>query len=79
MTVQKIREIVDFYEQVLKERGNNSAQYHCLRMIPRMRLILDEGRIEKAFRWLGFIQGVLFSTGVFTVEDLKNHSRPDRD
>lgn len=37
---------------------------------------VQEGRTEKAFRWLGFIQGVLWKQGVFTLEGLKNHSRP---
>jgi hypothetical protein len=30
---------------------------------------------EKAHRWLGFIQGVLWMTGVFTLDELKEHSR----
>lgn len=35
-----------------------------------------EGRTEKAFRWLGFIQGVLWMSNIYTLNDLKNHSRP---
>ncbi len=38
---------------------------------------VEEGRIEKAMRWLGFIQGVLWSRGYYTLDQLKNHSRPD--
>jgi hypothetical protein len=30
---------------------------------------------EKAHRWLGFIQGVLWLSGVFTLDELKEHSR----
>lgn len=30
--------------------------------------------IEKAMRWLGFIQGVLCERGIFEIEDLKNHN-----
>lgn len=30
---------------------------------------------EKAHRWLGFIQGVLWMAGRFTLDDLKEHSR----
>ncbi len=37
---------------------------------------IDAGHIEKAMRWLGFIQGVLWTMDVFTLEALKNHSRP---
>ena len=37
---------------------------------------VDEGRIEKAMRWLGFIQGVLWHGEYFTLDELKEHSRP---
>lgn len=30
---------------------------------------------EKAHRWLGFIQGVLWMAGVFSLDELKEHSR----
>jgi hypothetical protein len=33
----------------------------------------------KAFRWLGFLQGVFWSQGVFRLEELKAHNRsPDK-
>lgn len=40
-----------------------------------IQLVLN-GRVDKAFRWLGFIQGVLWTADVYSVEDMKNHSRP---
>ena len=30
---------------------------------------------EKAMRWLGFIQGVLFAKGVYTVDEMREHNR----
>jgi hypothetical protein len=38
---------------------------------------VQEDRIEKAMRWLGYVQGVLYIAGEYTLDDLKNHSRPD--
>lgn len=38
---------------------------------------LPQGRREKAMRWLGFVQGVLFARGDFTVAELADHSRSD--
>lgn len=29
----------------------------------------------KAFRWLGFLQGILWCQAIFTLEDLKSHNR----
>jgi len=39
--------------------------------------LIEEGRTEKAMRWLGFLQGVLWARGFYSLDDLKNHSRPD--
>jgi len=50
---------------------------HLLAMIPEMREFLKQGRREKVFRWLGFIQGVLWLGGLFTLDELKNHSKPE--
>jgi len=35
-----------------------------------------EGRMEKAFRWLGFVQGCLWACRVYTVDQLKHHNMP---
>jgi hypothetical protein len=59
---------------------NTDAQVsHFLFMCQEAQKFVDEGRIEKAMRWLGFIQGVLWADNEFTLDDLKNHSRPDED
>lgn len=36
-------------------------------------------RIEKKFRWLGFIQGILWMTGEATIEASKNTNKPKED
>lgn len=37
-----------------------------------------DGNESKAMRWLGYIQGVLVRDGVFTLEQVKDHSRRGR-
>ncbi len=90
MTGVKILEAVETYEQLFAERGmqrvkvshdmvpQNAGEQlgHAYAMLPQLREFVAEGRLEKAFRWLGFIQGVLWANGVFVLEDLKNHNRP---
>ena len=49
---------------------------HCHGMLDKMASFVNEKRIDKAFRWLGFIQGVLWVKGVYSLNILKNHSRP---
>jgi hypothetical protein len=50
---------------------------HLCFMCLEAQKFVDEGRIEKAMRWLGFLQGVLWSRGFYSLDDLKNHSRPE--
>lgn len=60
------------------EEKNPSKQdvlEHCLGMLDSMEQFVDEERIEKAMRWLGFLQGCLWSIGEFSLEELKSHNR----
>lgn len=49
--------------------------YHCHGMLDKMVEFVREGRMEKANRWLGFVQGVLWANGIYTLEDFKEHNR----
>ncbi len=51
--------------------------HHINWMCVEAMVFVADGRREKAMRWLGFIQGVMFSEGIFTINELANHSRPD--
>ncbi len=58
---------------------NNQFHYHlahCHHMLYEMETFIQEGRMDKVFRWLGFIQGVLWAAGIYTVEEMANHNRP---
>lgn len=50
---------------------------HYKFMCDEAQRFVDAGRIEKAMRWLGFLQGAFWRCGRFNLNDLKNHSRPD--
>lgn len=93
MTQEKLREIIDLYRKHFKEIGVEPAPHrydrvvvnrdralaHVADMLPKMEKMLDEGKIEKFMRWLGFIQGVLWALGIDTIEELKDVNRPDTD
>lgn len=95
MSDKKIRSILDGYEKKLieirdahqsgekwfgyqQDPGTDKME-HIVGMIPKMRVFLVQGRREKAFRWLGFIQGVFYSIGIYTIEDMAEHNRPTKD
>tara|TARA_Y100000034_G_C6870091_1_gene397104 strand:+ start:983 stop:1264 length:282 start_codon:yes stop_codon:yes gene_type:complete len=53
--------------------GHKHLLYMC-----RMGInFIEEGKIDKAMRWLGFIQGVLCQSGIYTIEELKSHNKDD--
>ncbi|TSC89141.1 MAG: Uncharacterized protein G01um10143_522 [Parcubacteria group bacterium Gr01-1014_3] len=90
MTPDKVREVMAIYRKRFEEAGIekkklldashnsyslNSLQ-HCYAMLDEIDVFIQEARMDKVFRWLGFIQGCLWSHGVYTLDDLKNHNRP---
>jgi hypothetical protein len=50
---------------------------HLEWMTEQIPKFLAEGRKEKANRWLGFIQGSLWSKNIYTIDQMKEHNRPD--
>ena len=90
MTADKIREVLMIYRKKFVEMGIPKKQFphnllpksdsdsfaHCHRMMDEMEVFIQEGRMDKVFRWLGFIQGCFWKAGIYTVEELSNHSRP---
>ncbi len=54
-----------------------SSAAHILYMCETAIGFVNEGRRDKAMRWLGFIQGVLVSNGFCTLDEVGKHSMPD--
>lgn len=91
MTDQKILEVISKYQDQLAKMGVGASEYshiepardeadvleHCAAMLPKMRKFVEEGRREKVFRWLGFIQGCFWGLGIIDMESLRNDNRSD--
>ena len=91
MTPEKVLEVIEIYRGYFEEMGIKKIEYlhdelldsgihgleHCHGMLDKMVVFVKEGRMEKAFRWLGFIQYAFWQNRIYTLNDLKNHSRPD--
>jgi hypothetical protein len=60
-----------------KDLGWPRLAAHYKFMCDEGQRLVDAGRIEKAMRWLGFLQGALWRQWRFTLDQLKNHSRPE--
>jgi hypothetical protein len=67
------------YDELLRQ---NEELYfpslaHCYGMLDQMDKFIDEGRTDKAFRWLGFVQGILWMNSLYSLTDIMNHNRQD--
>lgn len=81
MTKDKILEVCDTYNDLLvdikpvREPNISGSKRHIKWMLEEINLFLVEDRLDKAFRWLGFIQGAFWVDGTFSIEDMKTHNR----
>jgi len=90
MTADKILEAVAIYKRYFEVNGfekrtnldhscieysRASMMEHCHGMLDEMEKMVAEENMEKAFRWLGFIQGVLWSKSAYSLAELKSHNR----
>jgi hypothetical protein len=49
---------------------------HCHGMLDKVVAFVRKNQTEKAFRWLGFIQGCLWAGRVYSIDEMANHNRP---
>jgi hypothetical protein len=89
MTQDKMRETLEYYDEYIGNIGfkvnpvrENWAyggdRLGYLRWMCQEVLSWDlEKDWEKANRWLGFIQGVLWEQHIFTIDDMRKHNRSE--
>ena len=71
MTKEEALELIDQYCTVLKK---DVVEYHEILTGLRDRFPRD-GNEAKAMRWLGFMQGSLWTHGIYPLDELKRHSK----
>lgn len=90
MTADHLLKVLAYYRQCFAGQGYQPARLeggmmedagsdwrtHLLWMCDAATEFVEEGDDEKAFRWLGFIQGTLWAMNTFSLNDLRRHSRP---
>lgn len=81
MNKDKIYEVLERYskdcERMIEEKDPFVLELdHIRQMIPQVQEFIRQGRMEKAFRWLGFIQGTFWVIGVYSIQEMKDHNRP---
>ena len=76
MKDEEIINVCKKYEKDLKELHFSNAIFHHVEwMLVQIPKFIKKKQKEKADRWLGFIQGVLYVKKIYTIEKLKKHNR----
>ena len=77
MTKERFHEALAFYEAYVKTDFNETKESrHLIEMTIKAREFYDAGRVEKAMRWLGFLQGAFYAWREFSIDELKAHVMP---
>ena len=90
MTNERVIEALRFHDLQIEQCDPGVKAERCptnmapIRQVAHVRWMckeaegfVREGRIEKAMRWLRFIQGALWVLGISTIEDSKRANMPE--
>lgn len=84
MTRHGMRKVVEDYIEALRGQGARPERQddprkdplaHAWWMCERILEFLDGDQWEKANRWLGHIQGYFALTGLYTIDEMRDHNR----
>jgi hypothetical protein len=88
MSPEKIKQLMHYYTRIIGLeprrdesgfgwRDANISMGHVVWMCGQVLEFVDTQRMAKANRWIGFIQGVLWSKGIMTIDQMRKHNMPD--
>jgi hypothetical protein len=91
VTDAQVKQVVKAYQERLEREGYRPAQIdfdrttasfprsrqleHASWMCSEIQQALDLGERERAMRWFGFTQGVLWAHGIYAVNELREQNR----
>jgi hypothetical protein len=80
MNDEHILKLLDYYEQEICNIPYCGPYLsHLKTMFNPMRAMIYEKQHDKFNRWLGFVQGVLYANGIFSIDQMRNHNRSYKD
>jgi hypothetical protein len=85
MTDAQIQATAEIYKTRLREHnaapvrlgdGHSASKFdHLMWMCCQLQEFVTEGKLDKANRWLGFVQGCLWLYDFYSIEEMKDHNR----
>lgn len=59
----------------ISESTGGTRLQHIRWMCERTKEFIKQDKLDKANRWLGFIQGVLWTRGIFSIDEIQGHNK----
>lgn len=89
MTKDQVIEAISIYESKLVTLGFEEKRFttngvlptsrqvgsHALWMCRQVQAAIADEKLEKAMRWLGWVQASVWLLGLFSIDNLKDHNR----
>lgn len=73
---RKLGDIINTTSPVAWKSVDAASLDHLKFMTEEIQKFCDAGRLDKAFKWLGYVQGVLVAFGAITLEEAKGMNKP---
>ena len=67
--------LMDLGYEIKRENREPASLNHILWMISQMAELFKQDKFEKMNRWIGFIQGALWSRGIYSVSEMREHNQ----
>lgn len=61
-------------EDLFPASDRSKAMKHAMWMCVQSLTFIQDGHLDKAFRWLGFIQGTFWACGHYSINEMRAHS-----
>ncbi len=62
-------------DYALRNPGHTTALGHAVFMCTEVKALIRLDKMEKAHRWLGFIQAILWTQGIYTIDEMRKHNQ----
>jgi len=63
------------YSELREDRDNPGSLTHISWMLYQITQLVNNNQIEKANRWLGFVQGALWALDVCTIDEMREDNK----
>ena len=62
------------FDETIQIKSPNLEIKHTKWMCQEIINLVDDNELDKAYRWIGFVQGYFWAKGIYTIEQMRKHN-----